>query len=121
MKLIGEQLYKLPLLEVLDLSCNKLSRIPDEIKNMKALRVFSVADNKIEDVPACLVSMNKFTQLRLINNPLKPGLKRIMDDFCSSPEAAVLNANERDTLLTRRIKKYLQSGGVTKEPGEESR
>lgn len=115
--LINEQVYKLPQLEILDLSRNKLRRIPDEIENMTALRVLSLLNNNIEDLPSCLGFLDALKILKVAGNPLKPNLMRIVDgNDASSPPLTAVADNEKESLLTRRLKTYLK-----KASGEESR
>lgn len=114
------QVYKLPQLEILDLSRNKLSRVPDEINNMKALRVLSLLDNNIGDLPPCLGLLDALKILKIAGNPLKPNLMRIVDgsDSSSSPPLIALAENEKESLMTRKIKKHLKAEAAV---GEESR
>lgn len=120
--LIKIQVYKLPQLEILDLSRNKLSRVPEEIENMKALRVLSLLNNNIGDLPPCLGLLDALRVLKIAGNPLVPTLLRILDgsDGSSSPPLTALADNEKESLVTRKIKKYLKAEAV-KESGEESR
>lgn len=116
-------MYKLPQLEILDLSRNKLSRVPEEINNMKALRVLSLLNNTIEDLPACIGLLDALKILKIAGNPLIPNLMRILDgsDGSSSPPVTALADNEKESIVTRKIKKYLKAEAAVKECGEESR
>ena len=115
--LIALKIYKLPQLEILDISRNKLSRIPEEIKNMKALRVLSVLYNNIDDVPFCIGYLDTLRVLKLAGNPLTHDLKRIVDSTDGSPTR---NANdyEKDALLTKKVKKYLKAAAASESGGE---
>lgn len=121
--LIKRQVYKLYQLEILDLSRNQLSRVPEEINNMKALRVLSLLNNNIGDLPSCLGLLDALKILKIAGNPLKSSLMRIMDgsDGSSSPPLTAVADNEKDSLVTRKIKKYLKAEATVKECGEESR
>ena len=90
---------------------------------MKALRVLSLLNNNIEDLPPCLGLLEALKILKVAGNPLKPNLIRIVagNDGASSPPLTAVADNEKDGLLTRRLKRYLKSEAVTKESGEESR
>ena len=116
------QVYKLPQLEILDLSRNKLSKVPDEIGNMKALRVLSLLNNSIENVPYCLGNLDTLRILKLAGNPLSSDLMRIVNgsDGTHSPSLATLTDNEKDTLLTKRIKKHLKVEAAARESGDGS-
>ena len=115
-------MYKLPQLEILDLSRNKLSKVPDEIGDMKALRVLSLLSNCIETVPYCLGNLDTLRILKLAGNPLASDLLRIVNgsDGTSSPSLATLTENEKDTLMTKRIKKFLKVEAAARESGDGS-
>lgn len=97
--------------------------MPDEIKNMKALRVLSLLNNNIGEIPSCLGLLDTLKILKIAGNPLNLELKRIMDgnDGSNSPPSTVLADNEKETLLTKKIKKHLKFAAFAKESGEESR
>ena len=123
--LIGLKIYRLPQLEILDLSRNRLSRIPEEVKNMKALRVLSVLNNNIDDVPVCLGYLDTLKVLKLAGNPLTHDLKRIVDGTDGSPSRVATSVTdyEKDALLTKKVKKYLKAAAAAaaSESGGESR
>ena len=122
-QLSGTQIFKIPQLEILDLSRNTLTKIGEDIKHMKALRVLSLLNNNIGDLPPCLGLLDALKILKLAGNPLKPGLMQIVHgiDGSSSPPLTALADNEKESLLTRKIKKHLKAEVATKESGEESR
>jgi hypothetical protein len=111
----------LPRLEVLDLSRNKLVRISEDIKNMRALRVLSLGNNMIENVPPVIASLD-IRILKLAGNPLNPDLMKIVEGGTVSPSRAALPDNERDVIMTRKLKKYLRSvETAARDSGGESR
>lgn len=121
--LTNEQIYRLPQLEILDLSRNKLGRIPEDIKNMKALRVLSLTYNGIRDLPSCIGSLDGLDILKIAENPLNLNLMRVVEgtDGSSSPLSTPHTDNEKERSMTKRIKKYLRAVGATKDYAEESR
>ena len=123
--LIDLKIYRLPQLEILDLSRNRLSRIPEETKNMKSLRVLSVLNNNIDDVPFCLGYLDTLKVLKLAGNPLTHDLKRIVDGTDGSPSRIGTSVTdyEKDALLTKKVKKYLKAAATAaaSESGGESR
>lgn len=103
------------------MSRNKLTRIPEDIKDMKALRVLSVLNNNINDVPFCVGYLDTLRVLKLAGNPLTHDLKRIVDSSDGSPSRSAIDY-EKDALLTKRVKKYLKAAAVAaSESGGESR
>ena len=89
---------------------------------MKALRVLSLLNNHIENIPYCLGSLDTLRILKLAGNPLTSDLLRIVNgnDGTSSPSLATLTDNEKDTLLTKRIKKFLKVEAAARESGDGS-
>ena len=90
---------------------------------MKSLRVFSVMNNNLEDVPFSLGFLDNLRILKLANNPLNEGLKGVLDgnDGSPSPLVTPIAENEKDTILTRKIKKFLKTEAAALESGGESR
>ncbi|MCJ1355598.1 MAG: RAM signaling network component [Icmadophila ericetorum] len=115
-------IYKLSHLQILDLSRNKLIRIPEEIKTMKALRVLSVMNNKLESLPFSLGFLDTLKILKLTSNPLNEGLKNILEgnDGSPAPLTVPLAENEKDVMLTKKIKKFLKNEAAALESGGES-
>jgi hypothetical protein len=113
----------LPKLQILDISRNKLSRVPEEIKNMKALRVMSIMHNSIESVPLVIGSIENLHIFKIGGNPLNKALQSILDESDASPPAgsSTNDDNERSALLTHKIKEYLRSEAARLESGDESR
>ncbi len=109
-------------MEILDLSRNKLISVPDEIKDMKSLRVLSLLNNNIGEIPACVGFLETLKILKLAGNPLKGELKHIVDgNDASSPPLTALADNEKEAIVTKKIKKFLKSEAAAIEFGEGSR
>ena len=118
------KIFGLPQLEILDFSRNKISEVPDEIEQMKALRVFSIQHNNIGDLPFCLGSINTLRILKLTGNPLTPRLKRIVEGSDVSPgpsPAFVDNEFEKDTMSTKKVLEYLRTLAAAKDSEGDSR
>ena len=90
---------------------------------MRALRVFSVSNNKIEDIPLAVGFLDSLQIIRLSNNPLNDGLKGILNSnyISTSDLQTPIAENEKESLLTRKIKNYLKSEALSLESGGESR
>lgn len=110
----------MPLLQVLDLTKNKLSRIPEEVGSLRALKVFSLRDNNLEALPLSLGSLEALRVLKVAGNPLNEALSRIVveNETTPSPLSSQVVDNERDASITIRIKQYLKRKAVTPDYGE---
>lgn len=90
---------------------------------MKTLRVLSLLNNSIGEMPSCVGFLDTLKILKLAGNPLKGNLKNIVDgnDAAFSPPLTALADNEKEAIMTRKIKKFLKSEAAANELGEESR
>ena len=93
------------------------------MKNLKALRVLSVGNNKLESIPFSLGYLESLRVLRLAGNPLGEDLKGIVDgnDGSPSPLLVPLAESEKEARLTIKIKQYLKHEAAALESGGESR
>ncbi|ETI23709.1 hypothetical protein G647_05514 [Cladophialophora carrionii CBS 160.54] len=105
---IPRGVYKLNQLEILDISRNKVRKIPGDIKNLKSLRVFSIVHNRVEDLPTELCEMTKLQILKIAENPLRFKLKKIVEAKESEVSFSEMTDHERETAITREIKRYLR-------------
>ncbi|KAG9048760.1 RAM signaling network component [Tulasnella sp. UAMH 9824] len=78
-----EVLCNMPSLEILDISRNKLRRMPPRPGTLKNLRVFSFTRNKVERIPTYFSEFNRLRMLKIEHNPIEwpPGrvLRRTED------------------------------------------
>ena len=120
---IAHKVLKLSQLEILDLSHNRLTSIPEDIKNMKALSYLSLMHNSLGMIPFSLGSLDSLRLIKLIGNPLIEGLKRIVDgnDEEFSPLATPITDKEKEKALTKKIKEFLKAEAASLESGGESR
>ena len=99
--------------------------MPEEIKDLKALRLLNVMNNHLETIPFCIGHMDNLKVIKLGNNPLKDGLRDIHENVDVSPSlrTAGLKAspNERDGILTTKMKKFLLDEAASLESGGDSR
>ena len=93
------------------------------MKSLKALRVLSVMNNNLENVPFSLGFLESLRILKLAGNPLGEDLKGILDgnDGSPSPLIVPLAESEKEARLTIKIKQYLKSEAAALESGGESR
>lgn len=101
-------MYKLPLLEILDISRNKISHLPEEIKKLTSLRLLSVMQNRLEDLPLGLSDMSKLQILKVAGNPLQPPLRQALEDS-ESAIAPSMSDNEKEVAVTAELKRFLKT------------
>lgn len=63
-------LFKLTNVTELDLSCNQLKRLPDNVGSLSSLRWLDLHSNKLESLPDSIGSLARLTHLNLCNNRL---------------------------------------------------
>jgi Leucine-rich repeat (LRR) protein len=98
----------LPLLEILDLSRNKITTLPDEIKKLSSLRVLSIMQNRLEDLPSGLSDMNKLQILKVAGNPLQYPLRRTLEDSENDMASSAMTDNEKEVAVTADLKRFLK-------------
>jgi hypothetical protein len=99
--------------------------VPKEIDKMKALRVFAIQHNRIEDLPLGLGDIGTLRMLKVTGNPLNPSIKSIVEGYedALSPATPALpnDENERDKIVTRKVIEHLRSQAAIRDSGEDSR
>ncbi len=92
---------------------------------MKALRVFAIQHNRIEDLPLGLGDIGTLRILKVTGNPLNPTIKRIVegneDVLSPATPAHATDENERATIVTRKVIEHLRSQALRRDSGEDSR
>ena len=101
-------MYKLSLLEILDISRNKVRTVSHEVKNLTSLRVFSLMHNRIDDLPPELAEMTKLQILKITENPLRPRLRRVVEMKEAELACLEMTDTERETAITAEIKRHLR-------------
>jgi small subunit ribosomal protein S23 len=99
----------LSFLEILDLSRNKITKLPAEVRNLTSLRVLSVMQNLLEDLPDELSDMNKLQVLKVSGNALKYPLKGVLEMKEAEVSASELADNEKESVVTAELKRFLKS------------
>ena len=88
---------------------------------MRALRVLSLGNNLLKDIPFVIASLD-IRILKLAGNPLNPELMRVVEGVAVSPSRATLLDNEKDVIMTRKLKKYLKAAETAaRDSGGDSR
>ena len=108
-------MYKLPLLEILDISRNKINYLPEEIRNLSSLRVLSVMQNRLEDLPLGLSDMSKLQILKVAGNPLRHPLRGVLEDS-ESRIAPSMSDNEKEVAVTAGLKRFLKTRQLDSAP-----
>lgn len=118
-------MYRLPLLEILDISRNKIGKLPDEIKRLSSLRVLSVKQNRLDDLPLGLSEMSKLQILKVAGNPLRYPLRRLLEATEVEMAPSSLTDNEKEVAVTAELKRFLKTRQaatpVDNDPGSEAR
>lgn len=102
-------MYKLPLLEILDLSRNKIGKLPEEINKLTSLRVLSVMQNRLDELPLGIADMNKLQILKVAGNPLRYPLRRVLETSEAEIAPSSMTDNEKEVAVTAELKKFLKS------------
>ena len=90
---------------------------------MIALRVLSVMNNNLKELPFSLGFLESLRVLKLAGNPLNASLNNILDGKDESPKplSVPLPENEKESRVTNRIKGYLRHEANSLESGGDSR
>lgn len=110
----------LPLLEILDLSWNKITSIPEEISKLSSLRVLSVIQNRIDELPLALSDMGNLQILKFAGNPLRYPLRRIVESSEAEISHSVMTDNEKEVAITAELKRFLKGRQPVMVPDPES-
>lgn len=101
------QVLQLSKLEILDLSKNRISAIPEGIKAMTSLKFLAVARNKIARLPLALGDMPSLSKLKFDDNPIVfPPLDEILKSTSAHPSIAAEIGEEKD--VCQKVKKFLK-------------
>lgn len=97
------------MLEILDISRNKIGSLPEEIVKLKSLRVLSVMQNRLDDLPAGLSNMTKLQILKVAGNPLCSPLRRLLEKSEAEMAPSGMTDNEKEVAVTADLKRFLKS------------
>ena len=78
---------------------------------MRSLRVLSVMHNNLDELPLTLGPLESLRILKMAGNPWNEALRAIIagSDSTPSPLVTPIGENEKDALLTIKIKQYLKA------------
>lgn len=101
------QVLQLSKLEILDLSKNRITTIPEGIKRMTSLKFLAVARNKIARLPLALGDMPSLSKLKFDDNPIVfPPLDEILKPMSAVTPLSAELGEEKD--VCQKVKKYLK-------------
>lgn len=102
------QILQLPKLEILDISKNDLTSIPEAIKRMSSLKFLSIGANKITRLPLALGDLPSLCKLSLKENPIVfPPLEEVLNPTPGrTPLPEELISDDKD--VCQRVKKFLK-------------
>nr|XP_006813579.1 PREDICTED: leucine-rich repeat and death domain-containing protein 1-like [Saccoglossus kowalevskii] len=119
---IPESLYALEQLTELNMRSNALTSVPDEIGKLKSMKTLNLSSNKIEKIPASLCALEKLTELNMGSN----ALTSIPDEIgkLKSMETLDLSFNKIDKIpdslcaLEKLTELYMNDNALTSVPDE---
>lgn len=114
------QVCNLPLLEILDLSRNKINSLPEEISKLTSLRVLSIMQNRLDELPLGLSDMSKLQILKIAGNPLRYPLRRVLESSEAEIDPTSMTDNEKEVAITAELKRFLKSRQPITTPDPES-
>ncbi|GAB7348185.1 hypothetical protein MBLNU459_g6191t1 [Dothideomycetes sp. NU459] len=94
-------------LQILDLSHNNISSIPDTVKSMFSLMFLAVEQNQIRRLPVCIGEMSRLTKIKVGSNPIEfpPPDIFVPSSYGSSPGGAPV---EEARQICSQVKSYLR-------------
>lgn len=102
-------MLQLSKLEILDLSRNKLTSIPEDVKSLTSLKFLAVARNRITRLPLALGEMHSLGKLKFDENPLEFPPSEV---YKLSPERSSAHETERDKEICQKVKRFLRATAV---------
>lgn len=91
-------LFKLTNVTELDLSCNQLKKLPDNIGSLSSLRWLDLHSNKLESLPDSIGNLVRLTHLNLCNNCLTSASLPSTLGYLTSLKCLNLGMNQLDSL-----------------------
>lgn len=88
------------------------------MNKLKSLRVLSVMQNRLDNLPAGLSEMNKLQILKVAGNPLRYPLRRVLEASEADIAPSAMTDNEKEVAVTAELKRFLRTRhpATTSEP-----
>lgn len=86
---------------------------------MSSLRVFSIMQNFLEDLPSQLADMSKLQVIKVSGNPLNSSLKAVLELREADVNHLEMADNEKDSAITTELKRFLKSRRAAASPEPE--
>jgi hypothetical protein len=96
-------------LEILDISKNRIKRLPDSIANLSSLKVLALQRNAIESLPLCLADMTLLCVLKFEGNPVEEQIQHILRQQFGDAIGDGRENESVDVTTTILIKQFLRS------------
>lgn len=96
-------------LEILDISKNRLKRLPDNIAKLSSLKVLALQRNAIGSLPLCLADMTRLRVLKLEGNPVEELIQHTLGQQFGDAIGAGRENESVDVTTTVLIKQFLRS------------
>lgn len=93
-KVPSKLIEKFSSIEVLCLSSNKLTELPNEIGNLKKLRSLDISNNKLVGLPDSICNLNDLYKLDLSDNAIEN-----IDKICNLNQLSLLNLGRNEIVL----------------------
>jgi len=113
---VGQVLH-ITTLQTLDVSRNRITSIPEGIKNMTSLKFLAFTNNQITRLPLCLGDMPTLTKLRFDDNPIEfpPA-----EEYTPSAEAQSKPTFDPNTYACAQVKRFMRSTTMRERQRQES-
>ena len=83
--------------------------LPDEVGKLRSLRVLSIMQNRLDDLPAGLSDMNKLQVLKVAGNPLRSPRRRVLEGLEAEMAPSAMSDNEKEVAITAELKRFLKT------------
>ena len=104
------QVLQLNQLEILDVSKNRITAIPEDIKKLTSLKFLAVSRNRITRLPYALGEMSSLGKLKFDENPIEFPPPEALKLTAESSASAFEAEREKDTC--QKVKRFLRAAAV---------